>query len=76
MTDQPINYLDDNNLQEVYQSAYNINGDSAETALIRIHNEIFLLSYYYWTFLQLLIPSTWFFTLQIKASFWYMRQGT
>ena len=35
MADQPINYLDDNNLQEVYQSAYNINGD-----IIRIHNDI------------------------------------
>ena len=39
VADQLINYLDDNNLQEVYQSAYK-RKHSAETALIRIHNDI------------------------------------
>ena len=39
VADQLINYLDDNNLQELYQSAYK-RRHSAESALIRIHNDI------------------------------------
>ena len=82
VADQLINYLDDSNLQ-VCQSAYK-RRHSAETALIRIHNDILRAVDKHQSVILLLLDISAafdtinhdFFTLQTEVSFWYMWQGT
>ena len=79
MADQLINYLDDNKLQQLYQSVYK-RRHSAEIALIHIHNDILTAVDKHQSVILLLLDISAafdtinhkFVALQIEASFRFL----